>query len=150
MSESAQPVPALLRRPTILAPDQVPARLGVVAAFTSTERRADWTVPQHLRVVATAGNVELDLRVARLSAGVTVIEVVAIAGNVEIIVPAGIRVECAGDGILGMFEYNPRGWTAPAPDAPVIQVRGRSFLANVEIRTVGPAEVDSDDDSDDE
>jgi hypothetical protein len=149
MNDNARGLPALVRRPTLLAPDQVPRRAGVVAAFTSTERREDWTLPQHLRVVATAGNVELDLRTARLSTGRSVIEVVAFLGNVEIVVPPGIRVEHHGEGVLGMFEYDPRGHTSPGGDAPVIEVRGRALLGNVEVRTVDPSEPDSTEDEDD-
>jgi hypothetical protein len=113
---------------------ELPERQGIVSFIGSTQRSGRWRVPRHLRVVAVAGNVELDLREAVLSEGTTHIEIAAFAGNVEITVPPGVRVESAGDAMAGNFMCAAGRWPAPAPGAPVLRLSGTAFLANVEAR----------------
>src|SRR5438034_1078412 len=67
---------------TALVPVQ---RVRVVLG--SVERRGPWAVPQQLRARVVCGNLELDLREARLASGVTTIEVDVTMGNVAIVVP---------------------------------------------------------------
>ena len=58
----------------------------------SIERRGAWIVPEHLDVRVMWGSCELDLRDAKLSPGLTTIDVQITMGNVEIIVPPGMNV----------------------------------------------------------
>lgn len=125
--------------------DVVPAEGKIVAVLSSNERRGHAIVPRHLKVVSVLGNAELDLRRAVFAPGVTEIEVKAVLGNVEITLPAGVRVEMTGQAFLasfGAWTRAPEGdetgadTTLPAPRTPEIVVRltGRAVLASVEVR----------------
>jgi hypothetical protein len=96
-----------------------------------------------MRVATVFGNVELDLREAEISEGITEIEVMAVFGNCEITIPAGVRVDCTGDGFAGNFELHMAGgggvpFDAPA-DAPMIRIRGTAYFANVEAKIRTPS-----------
>src|SRR5262245_53054404 len=82
----------------VVAPERVPPRQGMVAFLSSNERKGRWTLPRHLRAAAVAGSIVIDLREAEISAGVSEIEVFALFGNCEVIVPVGVRVEAHGAG----------------------------------------------------
>ncbi len=107
------------------------------------ERRGAWTVPASLRISATLGNVELDFRDARFTAGVTEIDARVVLGNVELTVPPNLAVECDVSTILGNSESHGTGGVAD-PDRPLLRVRGYAFLGNVEIHTRLPGETDKD------
>ncbi len=70
------------------------------------------------------------------------IEVVAVLGNVEIIVPPEIAVECDGDALLGTFslEFAGRVNTALADRERVVRVTGSAYAASVTVRVKGPDE----------
>src|SRR5204863_2850136 len=74
---------------------------GVVSFLSSTEREGPWELPRRFRALAVLGNIELDLRGAEVGYGLSVIEAVAVLGNVEITVPPDIAVECDGDSFMG-------------------------------------------------
>jgi predicted membrane protein len=88
------------------------------------------------------GNVEIDLRQAIVGFGVSNIEVVAIFGNVEIVIPPEIAVDCDGDALLGTFnlEFAGRGNTSLADRERVVRVTGSAYLASVTVRVKGPDE----------
>ncbi len=115
---------------------------GVVAFLSSTEREGRWELPRHLRALAVLGNVELDLRDAIVGVGLYVIEAVAVFGNVEIIVPPELHVECDGDALLGSFtlQYEGRVNTAAASREHTIRVTGSAYAAAVTVRVKGPDE----------
>jgi predicted membrane protein len=93
-------------------------------------------------VLAVLGNVEIDLRDAVIGIGVSVIEAVGVLGNVEILVPPEIAVECDGDGILGSFtlKYQGRINTAAATSERTIRVTGTAYAASVSVTVKGPDE----------
>ena len=132
-------LPAEFPTPThsVVPADRAPERTGIVCFLSSTTRRGRWSVPRSLRIAAIFGNVELDLREAEISAGITEIEVMALFGNCEITIPQGVRVECNGDGFAGNFELKVSRTGEIALDAPIIRIRGSAYFANVEatIRT---------------
>jgi hypothetical protein len=121
----------------LIVPDaEVPAHRGIRAVLSNNTRVADWVQPRRLRVLAIAGNVELDLTDTRFGAGTSEIEIVAMAGNVELTVPADVDVEVDGRPLIGSFEFHRRSG-APLPAAatrPVLCITGVAFLGNVEIR----------------
>ena len=129
--------PGASARSLIIPSEFVPDRAGTVGFLGNQTRRGDWLLPRLFRVVSCLGSVEIDLTRARVGPGMSRIEVRAILGNVEIIVPPELRVECDGSAILGNFEADTRA-QAPLPDAPLISIGGTSFLANVEVRVVDP------------
>lgn len=116
--------------------DAAPAEGTLSAILSHTARHGTMTLPRHLLVRVIMGNVELNLRDATFAPGVSEIEVSAAMGNVEISVPAGVRVECTGSALLGSFESRLRDASASAAAASgtVVRVTGRAFMSSVEIR----------------
>jgi hypothetical protein len=110
--------------------------------FGSIERTGPWTMPQQLRARVVCGNLELDLRDARMAAGVTTIEVDVTMGNVEIVVPPGYQVEVEASSFLGAVEER----TEPARGAPasIIRVAGRVRFGHLEVSTLRRGETKRD------
>jgi predicted membrane protein len=88
------------------------------------------------------GNVELDLRTAEIGYGLSVIEAVAVMGNIEITISPDITVESDGDSLLGTFvlKYDGRANPAAASRDKVIRVIGTAYLSAVTIHVKGPDE----------
>ena len=126
-------------RSLVIPAEFVPERAGTVAFLSSQGRRGDWMLPRLFRVVSVFGNVEIDLTRARVGPGTSRIEVRAIMGNVEIIVPPDLRVECDGSGVLANFEVDTKAQTMIPWDAPLISIGGTAFMANVRTSECHPA-----------
>ncbi len=153
-SESAEEITALTAdlpaTTTALAPAAValaPAVAGgeaafetVYAIFGGVDRRGGWIVPRRWRVVATFGGAQLDLREARFPTGVIDLEVRAVFGGVQIIVPPGLAVEVHGTAIMGGFQNVNRAPAHPDPDAPLLRIHGLAFMGGVEITMRLPGE----------
>jgi len=122
----------------IIPVELVPERAGVVGFLGSQQRAGDWLLPRQLRAVAALGNVVLDLTRARVGPGTSHIDVRAIFGNIEIIVPPTVRIECRGGAFMGNFEQKSKVVSAPTYDAPTIIIDGVAFLGNVEVKVVDP------------
>src|SRR5205814_2721052 len=112
----------------------------VYAIFGGVDRRGSWTVPRQWRVVATFGGALLDLREARFPTGVIDLEVRAVFGGVQIIVPPGLAVEVHGTAIMGGFQNVNRAPAHPDPDAPLLRIRGLAFMGGVDITMRLPGE----------
>jgi hypothetical protein len=127
-------------RSQVIPAEFVPERAGTVAFLGSQNRQGDWLLPRLFRVVSVLGNVEIDLTQARVGPGTSRIEIRAVFGNVEIIVPPELRVECDGSGVFANFEANTKAQSrlALSPDAPLISIGGTAFMANVEVKVVDP------------
>jgi len=112
----------------------VPDHGRVAAIFSSNARDGAMSVPRQLDIMATFGNVELDLSDATFGTGVTEIHVSAVLGNVELTLPLGMHVECTGDSVLGTFDCKSASIASYPRDAErVVRITGRSVLASVEI-----------------
>jgi len=125
-----------------LAPEPPQPTGGVVAFLSSTEREGRWALPRHFRALAVLGNVELDLRDADIGLGVSVIEAVAVMGNIEITVPPDVAVESDGDSLLGSFvvKYKGRLTGAEANGLRTVRITGTAYASSVEISVKGPDE----------
>ena len=109
------------------------------AILGNVERRGAWAVPARMEVSATFGNAELDFREARFTAGVTELHARAVFGNLEIIVPPQLAVDCDGSSVLGNVENHGAGAVGD-PDRPVLRIRGLAIFGNVEVHTRLPGE----------
>jgi hypothetical protein len=119
--------------PAAVAPD-VPPRTRITAFFSNTERNGAMAIQHYLEVVSILGNVELDLSDTKFAPGLTVIAVSAVLGNVEITVPLGVRVECAGEAFFGNFECKTADILGyPADAERVVRITGHSVFASVQI-----------------
>ena len=123
------------------APVPIPASAGArraVAILGSVERRGQWAVTRSTAALAVLGSVVIDLREVALPAGVTTIQVSAVLGSVEIIVPPSLAVDSDGSSILGSFEGVQRLPADPDPDLPVLRIQGRAVLGSIEVLTRVP------------
>jgi hypothetical protein len=133
-----------LAQPTVaLAPastDDGRAPETVYAIFGGVDRRGTWNVPRRWRVVAAFGGAQLDLREARFPTGVIDLEVRAVFGGVQIVVPPGLAVEVHGTAIMGGFQNVNRAPAHPDPDAPLLRIHGLALMGGVEITMRLPGE----------
>jgi hypothetical protein len=115
---------------------------GVVSFLSSTERQGRWALPRHFRALAVLGHIELDLRDADIGFGVSLIEAVAVMGNIEITIPPDVAVESDGDSLLGSFvvKYKGRMTAAAATGLRTIRITGTAYASSVEINVKGPDE----------
>ncbi len=118
------------------------SQAGVVSFLSSNEREGRWVLPRRFRALAVLGNVELDLRQAEVGYGLSVIEAVAVLGNVEIKAPPEITVECDGDSLMGTFNLKYEGRASPsmASRDKIVKVTGSAYLGAVTIIVKGPDE----------
>jgi hypothetical protein len=113
-------------------------RRSVAAAFARERRDGRWVVPENFPVTAIFGNVVLDLRDAVLQKRRITIHATAVAGQIRLIVPAGVAVELIGQSFLGSRSVRGKTVTsAPAePVNAVIEVRTFTLGGSVKVVTV--------------
>jgi cell wall-active antibiotic response 4TMS protein YvqF len=138
VSSTSDAKPGAPVRSPIIPAEFVPDRAGTVGFLGNQTRKGDWILPRLFRAVSVLGSVTIDLTHARVGPGTSRIEVRAVLGNVEIIVPPELRVECDGSALLANFEADTKAQAPLPPDAPLISVGGSAFFANVEVRVVDP------------
>lgn len=126
--------------PTTVGPQDTIGVDRIWTVLSSTKRRGDWVVPARLVLPVALGDVVVDLREARLSASTTTVEVQGLMGDVKVIVPDAVRVECSGSAIMGEFTDVPsEASVAPGPGAPVVRVVGAMIMGQVRVfRTADP------------
>ncbi|HEU4642041.1 MAG TPA: LiaF domain-containing protein [Gemmatimonadaceae bacterium] len=136
----APPAPAIVPDATASRAPH-PAPRGVVAFLGEKRREGPWSMPPHLRVVSVLGTATVDLRSAVLQSDRSVLEIVAVLGNVDVIVPPELVVDCDGDGFVGTFttqlHESARGAPPPSPDAPRVHVIGGAYGACVTVYIQG-------------
>jgi len=117
-------------------------RESLVAVMSGIVRRGLWKIPRRIRAVAVMGGIELDLREAVLSPGVTEVHAFVFMGGLVVRVPPGVRLETDGVAIMGGFEDRVYEPGAAGPDAPVVRVTGVAILGGVDAQVLAPgAEV---------
>jgi hypothetical protein len=122
-------------------PSGQPIRLypqrSVTAAFARERRDGRWVVPEFFSVTAFFGNVVLDLRDAVLQTQRITIDAMAVAGQIRLIVQAGVAVELVGRSFAGSrsVRSTTRAATPPAPGSAVIEVRTLTLCGAVRVVT---------------
>ena len=127
--------PVLVRT---LPEDLIPRESRIAAWWRTEKREGEWIVPREFRAFTCMGTIEIDLTHARMGSGISDMELNCFMANVEVTVPADIRVECDGDEMLGHFEVKHIGEPAPPPDAPTLRISGTAYVGNVTIKIVDP------------
>ena len=107
---------------------------STLAVLGSAQRSGFWRLAEESRVVAVLGSCKIDLRSARISAAVTTLEVSAVLGSIDVIVPVGVEVDLEVHALLGSRDM--RMGTAPPAGAPVIRVTGMVLLGSLNVRDV--------------
>jgi hypothetical protein len=115
---------------------------AVSAVFSNIEKRGAWQVPSTIKARSVFGSVILDFRDARFAAAVTELQVNAVFGDIAIVVPPNLAVDCEGSAVFGNFEHGDNAMVDP--DRPVLRIVGKAVFANIEIRTLLPGESERD------
>jgi hypothetical protein len=103
------------------------------AVFSGLTRRGQWVVPSHYTVKTVFGGAELDLRQAQLESHEVTIDVKAVFGGVEIIVPGDVIAIVDGTAIFGGFD-DQVSTSQPATGAPVVRIGGKAVFGGVSVR----------------
>ena len=129
------PAPTAAMVPTVVQPlvSQERDLDTAYAIFGGIDRRGTWNVPRRMRIVAIFGGANLDLREARFPPGVIDIEVTAVMGGINIVVPPGLAVQMHGSAIMGGFADVNRSPAYPDPDAPLLRIHGLTMMGGVNI-----------------
>ncbi|WP_459589487.1 DUF1707 SHOCT-like domain-containing protein [Corynebacterium camporealensis] len=109
-------------------------RANSLALFGGSTVKNCVLAKKHLNLTAFGGS-EIDLRNVELSAPVTEINVYALFGGTEIVVPDNVRVEIDGVGIFGGFGSSDEPKNFP-PNAPTVQVTGLALFGGVNVKFV--------------
>jgi hypothetical protein len=134
------PAPTVAADPTRFGGE--PTSSGAVAILSGFSRKGDWVVPKDFNAFLFMGGGEIDLRDARFSDREVSIQIVAILGGCEIIVPEDATVRVTGIGILGAFEHSEPG--SGTPDGPVITISGLAFLGGINVKRTPTLEASRD------
>lgn len=132
-------MPAPQRRYRVTSAAHVKEREIVVAIMGGATRKGAWSPARRNFAFSVMGGTELDFREATLGPGVTEVQVFALMGGVEIVIPPGVNVESHGIGIMGGFDH--RGDVAePDLDAPTLRISGLAIMGGVDIAVRYPGE----------
>ncbi|HET9948399.1 MAG TPA: DUF1707 domain-containing protein [Longimicrobiales bacterium] len=124
--------PGARRSYSVTAAENVKPSAWSVAVMGGVSKKGRWTPARTNYVVAVMGGAEIDFREAALGPGVTEVQIWAVWGGVEVIVPPGINVETHGIGIMGAFEHVTHD-EAPDPMAPTLRITGLAMMGGVEV-----------------
>ncbi len=137
-------LPASIPQYTVTSAARVSDKAFVVACLSGASRTGRWSPARKNYSVTVLGGTELDFREAILGPGITEIQVYAMCGGVDIIVPPGLNVESHGIALLGGFEHAAGGAIHADPSAPTLRVTGVALMAGVEISVRHAGETSSD------
>jgi hypothetical protein len=110
-----------------------------VAFMAGVKKKGQWTPARHNEVLCIMGNTKFDLREAIILHGETHFELTVFMGEVEFIIPPGLRVEADGFAFMGEFDDSHTEGLA-ATDAPVVRVTGTVVMGAARIKTRLPGE----------
>ena len=115
-----------------------------LALLGGSDRKGAWVPPKKLHTLALMGGAGLDFREARFGPGVTEVNILAVMGGVDVIVPPGITVETSGFGIMGGFDGHSQTVASDDPSAPVLRIRGLAVMGGIDVRMMLPGETPRD------
>ncbi len=122
-------VVADLPRPKAPAPAGRPRERAVLSRV---KRAGRWQPAVRTRYTAVLGSVDVDLRKATLPGEVVEIELRPILGTTRLRLPPGVELQIDEGGVLCSRDVRVEG-DAP-PGAPVVRVRTRGVLGQVQVR----------------
>jgi hypothetical protein len=107
-------------------------RRFIVSVFGDITRTGLWPARRRLSPVAVFGDIGLDLRQAEMPADELAITAVAPFGNIDVLVPDGVRVDVGGFTLFGSKKVAVEDATR-SESAAVIRVRGFSLFGSLKV-----------------
>jgi Domain of unknown function (DUF1707)/Cell wall-active antibiotics response 4TMS YvqF len=105
----------------------------LVALIGDVKRTGRWRLAEKTVAVLGIGDLTLDLRGAEIEAPESTITVVALIGDVSVLVPEGVDVDVGGILLIGDRGHDAPG-TGPHPGAPVVRLRVFALIGDVRVR----------------
>jgi uncharacterized protein DUF1707 len=136
-----EPAAVTAPAPSVTAAAHVKERGLVVAVLGGSSRKGRWVPARKNVAVAVMGGAELDFRDAMMGPGVTDLQIFAVWGGVEVIVPPGLNVESHGIAIMGGFEHVGDSVFTPDPHAPTLRITGFACMGGVDVTVRHPGET---------
>ena len=129
----------------VVSSEDVRAHSLMIAVCGGTTRKGRWVPARRNTAIGIMGGVELDFRDAMLGPGVTEVNVFAVLGGVDIIVPPEMAVEVDGIAIMGGFENETDTVLNRDPDQPLLRVKGLVVMggAGIAVRLPGESARDA-------
>ncbi len=134
-------IPAPGGAPVVVDADRVRSRGFLISVLGGTNRAGRWIPARKNFALGVLGGITLDFREALLGAGITDVNVLAVLGGIEIVVPPEMAVEVDGMAVLGGFEYNTDAPLRSDSDIPTLRIRGLAVLGGVNIEVRLPGET---------
>jgi hypothetical protein len=136
-----QSIPATVQQEFgVTAAAHVKDQAFVVACLGGASRKGRWTPARRTYAIAVMGGTQLDFREAVFGPGTTEVQVFAVWGGVEIIVPPGITVESQGVAIMGGFDHLSDTPLPGAEDNPTVRITGLALMGGVDVTVRHPGE----------
>jgi Domain of unknown function (DUF1707)/Cell wall-active antibiotics response 4TMS YvqF len=130
-----------LERVTADLPAPQPTRRSptrwLVAVIGDVKRTGRWRLAEDSVAVLGIGDMTLDLRGAEIEGPEPTITVVALIGDVTVVVPEGVGVEIGGVVVIGDRKDDAPS-SPPRPGAPLIHLRVFGLIADVRVRVETP------------
>ena len=143
--ESSEPatdmIPARGGAPVVVDADRVRPHGFLISILGATNRSGRWIPARKSFALGVLGGISLDFREALLGSGITDVNLLAVLGGIEIIVPPEMAVEVDGMAVLGGFEYQTDTPLRSNPDLPTLRVRGLAVLGGVTVEVRLPGET---------
>jgi hypothetical protein len=102
-----------------------------VKALGDVKRSGSWLVPADNHFRSWMGNIQLDLRQARMSEHEVRIDVWSLFGTVDLLVPEGVDVDVRVRTGMGQLKQES---SEPVPGAPRIVLTGGTVFGTIRVR----------------
>lgn len=120
-------LPAIAERPAADDPSRV------LALFGDVTRSGRWRLGRRVRALGLFGGVRLDLRGAEVTGEEITVEVDAVCGAVDVVVPHGVVLDMTGYALFGAQNAD-AGEERPPAGAPVVHLRARTAFGSLTVR----------------
>lgn len=119
-------------------PVEAASSVRIPAVLGSAVRAGTWTVPEHIEVMVTLGEVKLDFRDATFSTDTIVVDASVLLGSLTLIVPPGTQVENECEEFMSNSSHPRRGKNRAPPNGILVIIQGRVRLGELSIKERPP------------
>ena len=119
-------------------PVEAATSVRIPAVFGSAVRAGTWTVPEHIEVMCTLGEVKLDFRDATFSTDTIVVDASVLLGTLTLIVPPGTQIENECEEFMANSSHPRRGKNRAPPNGILVIIQGTIRLGELSIKERPP------------